>query len=85
MPAADAGRVDRVLPQDSRLVLFFQVESWMIGGQYQLVNMNGQELLSAVVSSEVEQLNIADLADGIYILNFQAEGKSISRKITIRR
>lgn len=74
----------KVYPVPSADHITFQVESWMIGGQYQLINMNGQELLSAVVTNEVEQLNVGELANGIYILKFQAKGISISRKITIR-
>lgn len=75
----------KVYPVPSNNLVNFQIQPWMIGGEYQLFNMSGQQLLSSSLTNEVEQINVGEFSEGIYILKIQANGLSISQKISVAR
>ena len=55
------------------------------GSQISLFNITGQEVLSIEVANANAALNVADLAEGIYVVRVNNNGKVATSKISIVR
>ncbi|MEO1417751.1 MAG: lamin tail domain-containing protein [Bacteroidota bacterium] len=79
-----------VIPTDIRLYpnpanerLFVRSESMV--DQLTIYNMMGQEVLSASNLREGDQLDIRTLAEDVYLIQIQVEGKILTEKLMIQR
>ena len=55
------------------------------GSQISLFNITGQEVLSIEVANANAAINVADLAEGIYVVRVNNNGKVATSKISIVR
>ncbi len=74
----------KVYPNPTNGILF--VETRLIASlpaEYIITNMTGQTLLSGHITDETQQIDVSDLAEGMYFVRIQSDEGVIMKKVNI--
>ncbi len=72
-----------VYPNPTTDQIFIKNELWSIGNRVLLKNVTGAVVLEAMVSGNLIQMDISQLSQGLYFLEYHNQGKTSIQKIII--
>lgn len=80
----EAGLDFKIYPNPAQESLQYEINGAdLLGGTLTLLDINGKPVLSKNISGNVGTLNVKSLSDGTYLLQYEAEGLTVSKKVLI--
>ena len=72
-------------PTNGILVVETQYSASQPTNTYRITNLLGQTLLQGTLTTEIQQINVSSLPDGMYLIRVETENGVMVQKVTIRK
>jgi hypothetical protein len=74
----------KVYPNPADEFVFIELPENNFRGQLRVINLVGQEVMSAIINENHSMVNVSGLQAGIYLVTVEAEGKVYNNKLLVK-